>query len=172
MFRRLLLKFWKNNWSWLRRYVLKSELLLNAQGRNDEAESQIRAILQRDPENGEAQYSLGLLLSEVERFEEAANAFGKAARLLPGRPRVLYNQGVLLQHLGMCGPAKKALKKAYRLAPRDPDIVNALALYHIYRSEWQEALSYAKRLAQLTPAAPGPPEMVKRIEAELKRGSR
>ncbi|MCZ6785869.1 MAG: tetratricopeptide repeat protein [Planctomycetota bacterium] len=146
--------------------------LLNAQGRNDEAESQIRAILQRDPENGEAQYSLGLLLSEVERFEEAANAFGKAARLLPGRPRVLYNQGVLLQHLGMCGPAKKALKKAYRLAPRDPDIVNALALYHIYRSEWQEALSYAKRLAQLTPAAPGPPEMVKRIEAELKRGSR
>ena len=49
--------------------------LLNAQGRNDEAESQIRAILQRDPENGEAQYSLGLLLSEVERFERALCAY-------------------------------------------------------------------------------------------------
>lgn len=146
--------------------------LLNAQGRNDEAERQIRAIVQRDPENGEAHYSLGLLLAEMERYEEAANAFGKAARLMPERPRVLYNQGVLLQHLGLCGPAKKALKKAYDLDPRDPDIVNALALYHIHRSEWKEALPYAKRLAELTPGAPGPPEMVKRIEAELKRGSR
>jgi hypothetical protein len=72
----------------------------------------------------------------------------------------------------MDGAAKKALTEAYGLDPRDPDIVNALALFHVQRSEWKEALAYAKQLVELTPGAPGPPEMVAHIEAELERGSR
>ncbi len=51
--------------------------LYNSQGRNSEAEQQFREIIDIDPGNGDAYYSLGLLLSEINRLDEAVDALAK-----------------------------------------------------------------------------------------------
>jgi Tfp pilus assembly protein PilF len=43
--------------------------LYNGMGRNDEARQMFREIIGLEPENGDAHYSLGLLLAEMSRLE-------------------------------------------------------------------------------------------------------
>jgi tetratricopeptide (TPR) repeat protein len=58
---------------------------LNGRGRNEEAEKVLREGLRRTADEGELHYSLGLLLAEMERIDEAAVSLRRAAELLPGR---------------------------------------------------------------------------------------
>ena len=53
-----------------------------------------------DPDNGEAAYSLGLLLVETGQIDEALVWLERAARALPRNARVHYNLGLLLQQQG------------------------------------------------------------------------
>ena len=46
--------------------------LLNQQGRNAEAEGVFRDLIARAPEEGEAHYSLGLLMAEMEQLKKSA----------------------------------------------------------------------------------------------------
>ena len=52
------------------------------------------------PDQGEAWYSLGLLLAEMARYGDAAGSLSRAAALMPGRPRIHYNRALVLQQLG------------------------------------------------------------------------
>jgi tetratricopeptide (TPR) repeat protein len=143
--------------------------LYNASGRNSDAEGELQAILKIAPDQGEAHYSLGLLLAEGQRIEEAALHLGRAAELLPARARVRCNQALALQHLGRRDEAEAALVEADRMEPRDPDIVNALAVFYAQQGAWRKALPYARRLVELAPESPGPKRMVRQIERELSR---
>jgi len=49
-------------------------------GRNDEAREMFREIIDLAPENGDAYYSLGLLLAEMKELEEARNALMRAVK--------------------------------------------------------------------------------------------
>ena len=59
--------------------------LLNRQGRNAEAESVLRAGIDRVPDDGELHYSLGLLLAEEQRLDEAPRV--SAGRRVDPGPR-------------------------------------------------------------------------------------
>lgn len=100
--------------------------LLNLLERNAEAESVLRAGIERTPDEGELHYSLGLLMAEEQRLEEAAVRLRRAADLLPARSRVRYNYGLVLQQLGRLDEAEAALQEANTLDPRDPDVPAAL----------------------------------------------
>ncbi len=143
--------------------------LYNAEGRRADAERVLRAAIERTPAEGELHYSLGLLLGELGRLGEAVPALAKAAELIPGRARVHYNLGLALQHAGQFEPARAALARATQLDPRDPSVVHALAILHLQRGEWERALPYARRLAELVPGAPGPRQLLERVEFELAR---
>jgi predicted CXXCH cytochrome family protein len=65
--------------------------LYNQIGRNADAERVFVEAVGRAPSNGDLHYSLGLLLAEEKRLNESAEELGKAAVLLPDRPRVQYN---------------------------------------------------------------------------------
>jgi len=69
-------------------YPAKANLavLLNAQGRNDEAEALLRSILEAYPEQHDVAYSLGLLLAEMGRYPEAERYLAQAAAGMPGHP--------------------------------------------------------------------------------------
>ena len=65
--------------------------LLNGRGRNPEAETVLRDGLEHAPDEGELHYSLGLLLAEDDRLQEAADSLGRAAALVPARARIRFN---------------------------------------------------------------------------------
>ncbi len=119
------------------------------------------------PEEGELHYSLGLLLAEDERYDEAAAALGRAAQRLPGRARVRYNHGLALLRSGREAEAEAALIEAQALDPGDRGAAHALAVLYTQRADWERALPHARRLVELAPDAPGPRGLLERIESEL-----
>jgi Flp pilus assembly protein TadD len=141
--------------------------LYNQLGRNADAERVFREAVERAPDNGDLHYSLGLLLAEEQRLNESAEELGKAATLMPDRPRVQYNYALALQQSGKMKEAEAVLLKAYQLNSQDPDVVNALVLFYGKQEKWDQALPYAQALVRLTPGAPEPLQMLKRIEAQL-----
>jgi tetratricopeptide (TPR) repeat protein len=141
--------------------------------RNDEAEQMFRDALERavPADRGELHYSLGLLLAEQERLEEAVMYLEKAADSLPRRGRVRYNYALALQHLGRDTEAEIEMLKAHSSDPTEPGIVNALAVFYIQRNDWEKALPYAQKFVALEPDAPVPRQMLQRIQQELSHGN-
>jgi predicted CXXCH cytochrome family protein len=135
--------------------------------RNAEAEQVLRDALARFPDEGELHYSLGLLLSEEQRLPEAADELARAADLLPGRARVRYNFALALQHLERRVEAEAALLAAHEIDRGDPAIVHAVAIFYVQQGAWARARPYAEKLIALAPGAPGPIQMLERIDAEL-----
>jgi predicted CXXCH cytochrome family protein len=143
-------------------------VLLNASLRNAEAEHVLAEATALDPENGEAWYSLGLLLAEDGRLREAADALGEAARRIP-RARVFYNLGVALQRLGSLAQAEDALLAGHRLAEDDAAILHALAVLYAQRGEPRRALPYARRMLEVTPDSREARLLVEGLEVEARR---
>ena len=134
--------------------------LYNRTRRNNLAERELRQAIELVPHEGELYYSLGLLLAEEQRLDEAVEPLSTAVELSPGDARKRYNYGLTLHHLGKRQKAEVMYLKAHETAPGDPDIVNALAVFFIQEQRWYRALTYAEKLVQLLPQAPGPQEMV------------
>ena len=141
--------------------------LYNREGRNGDAERVLRAGLERSTGDGELHYSLGLLLAEQRRTDEVIAELSRAAELVPARARVRYNLGLALQQQGRLDEAEAALLQAGRLDPFDAEIAYALAVFYAQQNEWGRARGHAARGVELAPAAPGPRELLRSIEAEL-----
>jgi Flp pilus assembly protein TadD len=139
--------------------------LYNLTGRNRDAEKVLREGMRHAPEQGELYYSLGLLLVEEQRLEEAVQALARAAELIPDRARIHYNFGLALQHLDRRAEAEKALLEAHRLEPADPDTLYALVILYMQQSDWNRAEPFAEDLVRLFPDAPGPLQMLRDIRS-------
>jgi Flp pilus assembly protein TadD len=87
-------------------------------------------------------------------MKEAAEALGKAAKLLPGRTGVHYNHGLALQQLGQKDQAEAALLRAQQLDPKDPNPPYALAVFYAQKGQKDRALQWAEMLLSLRPADP------------------
>ncbi|HVS63831.1 MAG TPA: tetratricopeptide repeat protein [Thermoanaerobaculia bacterium] len=88
------------------------------------------ALLQRAapelPELEAAWYNLGLVAYRLDRFEAAAEAYGRANRLNPERADGWFFQGLALVSLERCADAIEPLENALRLDP-----ARTLAHYHL-----------------------------------------
>jgi len=146
--------------------------LLNSMGRNGEALDVLQRGLELAPEEGELHYSMGLLLSEEGHDEAAARELARAAELMPSRSRVRYNAALAQQRLGRLAEAEEGLLAAHRLQERDPDVVHRLVLLYLELEDPLRARVFAEMLADLVPDAPGPRELLRRIEDELRDDGR
>ena len=138
--------------------------LLNRQGRNAEAETVLRDGIERAPGDGELHYSLGLLLAEEQRLEEAADSLGRAAALIPARARVAYNHGLALETLGRLAAAEAAFLEANGRAARDPDVLLALARILLRQGDLERAQDYARQLIAVDPGSPAAQRMANEIQ--------
>ena len=128
--------------------------LLDALGRPAEAEPVLREVVRREPGNGEGWYSLGLVLGELRKYDEAAAALSTAAPLLGARrPRALYNLGQVLDAAGRPDEAEDALLRAHQALRDDPEILEALATAYARHGKEAEALDAAERLVRLAPTS-------------------
>ena len=108
----------------------------------DEAIRWYRKAMTIDNNLGEAHNNLGKALLEQRRFQEAADAFTEAGRLLPGSPVPPASQASALLGMGRLDQAEQLCKDALQ---RDPDYAEAhwnLALILLkqghYAEGWQE----------------------------------
>jgi tetratricopeptide (TPR) repeat protein len=143
-------------------------VILNSQGRNDEAERLLTQVLEADPEQYEVAYSMGLLLAEMGRIDEAVAFLGRAASGLPTRARIQYNHGLALQAVGRMGEAEGALTRAVDLQPESLDFLFALADHFVQRQEWTQALEIADRMIELAPSDPRGVQVRQFVESNLR----
>jgi tetratricopeptide (TPR) repeat protein len=129
-------------------------VLLNREGRNDEAEALLRGILKDYPNNADAMYLLGLLSVEQDRPEEAVELLSRAAELRPKDGRVLYNLGLLLQQLGRLDEAGQVLRRALEIEPDGLDYLHAYADHLLRRGRDEQAWALAERMIELYPDQP------------------
>ena len=138
--------------------------MLQAGGREEEAEGHYERALALSPDLGEARRNLGALLLRRGAGARAAEHLRRAAHLLPGDPRAQVYLGQALSALGQPEEAMEAYRAGLRLAPglALARAELAMLLQHCGRAE--EALETARQAAA---AAPRNAEVLHRLACLL-----
>jgi len=121
-------------------------MFYNQKGENGKAETLLREVVQEHPEMHEIAYSLGLLLAEMKKYDQAAIYLEKAATGMPEHARVHYNLGLLLQYLQRDNKAEQALLKALEINPNSMEYLYALADFYLKRGKFQKAKDIAQKM--------------------------
>ena len=90
-------------------------------GNFDAAELILKRILNVDQKNLPALHILGLIKASQEKFKEAAELLGKAARILPDDGSIQYNLAKALMDSGSVKESIAHHKKAVALSPANPE---------------------------------------------------
>jgi Flp pilus assembly protein TadD len=138
-------------------------------GQNDQAEMLLRQVVTERPELSEVKYSLGLLLAEEKKYEEAANYLELAAKGMPDNPRVHYNLGLLLDYLGKDVQAESALQRALELEPANIEYLSAIAQYYLKREMYQEAKRIAEQIISRHPNNRLGPQLLEIVKGRMRR---
>jgi tetratricopeptide (TPR) repeat protein len=142
-------------------------MLLNSQGRNDEAENLFLEVLEAYPDLHETAYSLGLLYVEMKRPAQGAVYLSRAAVGMPDRPRIRYNLGLLLQQMGRLTGAEASLRQAVDREPDNLDFNFALADHYLKRGMLLEARVVVVRMLKMDPDNRAAREMMGFIDSRL-----
>lgn len=114
-----------------RRGQIRKALNYEAMGKKKLAIKLLERVAEVNPKDNSALITMGDMLREQERFEEAAGAYTDAiARAEPLRGSdwpLLYARGISFERDGEWGKAEDDLKRALQLEPNQPDVLNYLA---------------------------------------------
>ena len=108
------------------------------QQRLPEAEKLYRTVLEQQPDAAQVLYSLGLLLAEMGRQEEAETLLRKAATH-SGSSRIWYNLAVLLHQQKKVDKAVTAYEQAIALEAENVDYIYGLASLYAQQKDWDNA---------------------------------
>ena len=121
-----------------------------AQGRDAEGERILREGLGDAPKSGVLHYSLGLVLTRLNRSDTALREFARAAGLEPGNARFAYVHAIALHSSGKVDEAIAQLRTALIAHPADSDILSALVNFYAKRGDAEQAKRYADQLRAVT----------------------
>lgn len=125
-------------------------MLYNRQGKNSKAETLLREVIEQEPELLEVSYSLGLLLAEMQKYNDAERYLGRAAAGLK-YSRAHYNHGQVLLLLKQPAKAEKALLSALTLDPLQQDFFLALANLYLKFGKTEKARALANNILEQFP---------------------
>ena len=125
-------------------------MLYNRQGKNLDAEKMLREVVDQQPELYEVAYSLGLLLAEMQQYEDAEIYLGKAASGM-AYGRTYYNHGQVLLVLNRPEQAEKSLLKALTIEPQEQDFFIALADFYLKSGQQGKAKALADDMIRKFP---------------------
>ncbi|MGD9335614.1 MAG: multiheme c-type cytochrome [Desulfobacterales bacterium] len=146
-------------------------MFYNQKGENGKAEMLFREVIQEHPELHEIAYSLGLLLAEMKKYDQAAIYLGKAAKGMPEHARVHYNLGLLLQYLQIDEKAEQALVKALEIDPNSMEYLYALTEFYLKRKKYQKAKDMAQKMIAKHPNEPIGKELLGIIEENFPKSN-
>jgi len=128
-------------------------------------------VIQDHPELYEIAYSLGLLLAEMKKYDQAAMVLEKAAKGMPKHARVHYNLGLLCQYLKRDEKAEQALLKALEIDPNSMEYLYALADFYLKREQFQKAKNMAQQMVMKHPNEPIGQELLGIIMRKLPKAN-
>jgi tetratricopeptide (TPR) repeat protein len=119
-------------------------------GQLDEAQKTLENVMERSPQSIDALVAAGQVASQQKEWSAAAQAFGLAAKLAPGRQDILFG----LVSAELYGSDPNALKSAQQLHALLPDDLRAtyfLALALFSAKDWEHAKSLAEQILKAHP---------------------
>jgi Tfp pilus assembly protein PilF len=128
--------------------------LYRQNNRDGEGESVLRAALTALPQDAGLHHALGLVLTRLNRPDDALVELQRAAEHEPARARYAYVHAVALHSAGRGGEAMTALKDNLARHPGDHDTLQALISFSRDAGDATTALEYAERLSRLMPGDP------------------
>lgn len=123
--------------------------------RNQEAEQEVKALIEAYPRSADIRQALGDLYFDQKKYKEAAETYSKVLELTPLMDSsiwpVFFARAVCYEKLGEWDKAEKDLKQALVFAPNEPMLLNYLGYSWILKGhnlkEAQEILQKAVDIA-------------------------
>jgi tetratricopeptide (TPR) repeat protein len=120
-------------------------------GKNEEAIPILQDYLEKNPNNGPLQFTLGKAFVMTKRYEEAVPALMKSLALKPDQAGAHFYLGIVHSSMGQDDEALKEFVAEIPISPNeDAAYSNAAALYE-KQGKLDEALEYYKKAAEANP---------------------
>jgi tetratricopeptide (TPR) repeat protein len=120
-----------------------------AQGKNDEALTELNRAIDLNPSRGESYLSLARFYMVTNDREKADEAFRKAISVEPGSALAHTEYGKYLVQTNRISEAEAELKKAVEVAPSDRTARFTLATFYVINKQLDKAEETYKALAEL-----------------------
>ena len=140
-------------------------LLLQQQGRLEEALACLDAALVLAPRAAQVLNARGMVLHRLARFDEAIGAYQAAIEIEPGHAEAIMNKGVALYELKRHDEAHACLVRALELAPRSLDVRVNLGNVLLELGRPDEALA---KFRQVIEARPGDQDVLMNMANALR----
>lgn len=122
-----------------------------AERRTASAENLISLIEKLGAGDIRVEFTLGLMLAEIGKYEKAAPIFEKLNLARPNTLDILYNLGIVYYNLDKFDDAKRALLEAVSLNPDKAEIYYRLGLISSGQNDSDAAVSYWLHAVKLKP---------------------
>lgn len=120
-------------------------------GNLDVADSILKRILQVDQKNLPALHILGLIKAAQEKYKEAADLLGRAARIQPADASIQYNLARALMDSGAIKESMAHHKKAVELSPGNPEAWLNYGKAASSLKDFNHAISHFEKAINLNP---------------------
>ena len=107
--------------------------------------------------------TLGLLLAEMQKYEEAGQYLVKAGELMPYNARVFYNLGQIQLYLGKFDSAEKSLARAIEIEPENIDYLYVLADFYFNSQMFEKCKAIAIKMEEIYPGNDGSKQLLNKI---------
>lgn len=141
----------------------------NRRGENNKAEQLLRQVVDQHPHLHEVAYSLGLLLAEIENYQDAALYLGMAADNMPSYTRARYNQALALLKLKRWKEGEQSLLKALEAEPANREYFMTLANLYLSFKKTDRAEQLAKNILAKIPDHAGARELLDLLREDRQR---
>ena len=115
------------------------------------AENAFKTIINQEPEFGQTYYSYGLLLAELNRYEEAIMQLQKAIKYMPENIRPYYNISLLYDKVNDLKNAELFTLKGLKKDPKNEDLLYMLAYLYSKDNKIEKAKEVVENLVELYP---------------------
>ena len=132
----------------------------------------LRTAITASPRDAAVRHVLGLTLTRLKQPDEALAEFQRATELEPDSPQYAYVYAVALHSGGRAEQAMTVLKEALKSHPNDRSILSALVAFNRTDGNAAAALTYAQRLAVITPDEPGLTKLIDELRQATKPSAR
>jgi tetratricopeptide (TPR) repeat protein len=130
---------------------LNDALLLLKQKRFSEAKEILEDLAEKNPEDVDVLYNLGMLYSELKNPETAMRTLKKCIELQPKHSNALVALGFAYYNMSNLFDARKCFMEALTIEPDNPYALRNLGALFARKKDFGKALYYLKRAQEILP---------------------
>jgi predicted O-linked N-acetylglucosamine transferase (SPINDLY family)/ADP-heptose:LPS heptosyltransferase len=128
--------------------------LCHKRGENAEAARLLARTIEREPNDPESHYNLGLVLAALGRTAEAEESYRRGLALRPASIDGHNNLGVILEQIGRYDEAEACYRRAIELTPEHAHSLNNLGVLLKEEGRVGEAIGAHRRAIEIDPGLP------------------